>query len=261
MRRRVRDSSPSLPHRIRMPSVDARITLNVTGSVMTSLRLTAVLLSLWASAAPLRAELMLDDFDDPALTTSPEMENVFVITPNVGGLNAERQIRIATAAANPVARFGADTITESNLVAQLSGVNPTDTGGALMAFQFNYDFAPTDVSQSGANDSILLDFRGRSTPPASCRSWGCWSGITRTAEKVISLRYRIFLPSRVRTRRVFRSHRSLSAAALLDCLTLRRCGGCILTSFSCIRPRTLSGPRKLSGFDLEAYPSRLRRRC
>lgn len=119
----------------------------------------AVLLGLAAAATPLRAELVLDDFDDLAETISPAMENVFVSTANVGAFNADRRLRIAAAAANPEATFDTDATSASVMTADLSALNTTSVGGPALAFQFKYAFAPTDISQGGLNDAIILDFR------------------------------------------------------------------------------------------------------
>jgi hypothetical protein len=98
--------------------------------------------------------IIIDDFDDPANTVSPAMDNIFVTTPNVGRLDAERQIRLASFAADPDARM---TIGDSSLRVEFNAMNPRPgslfepQGGA----QFNYEFAPQNFTSGNA---FLLDF-------------------------------------------------------------------------------------------------------
>ena len=103
-----------------------------------------------------RAEIVLDDFDDVAQVIAPTMNNQFVINQDVGLLHAERRIRIATAAAIPIASFDANFTSSSVLTANVDHLDPHPVPGPLFAFQFNYEFSPTDMS---ADDAILFDFR------------------------------------------------------------------------------------------------------
>ena len=120
--------------------------------------LVILLLSTSFTTAQLHAEFILDDFDDSAEAVSPEMENEFVTTQNVGELNAVRNIRIAALGTDPVGRFDTDVNEDGVMTARLDELNRTDTNTPLLAFQFNYDIAPTDISEAGKNNAILFDF-------------------------------------------------------------------------------------------------------
>jgi len=87
------------------------------------------------------------------------MENVPVVTNGVGVLNATRTIEIAGAGVDPVARFDTNISSPSTMQADLTELNRTDLLTPLLAFQFNYEFTATDVSQGAINDAILFDFR------------------------------------------------------------------------------------------------------
>ncbi len=121
-------------------------------------------LSFWTlafgfSAHPVYAEFILDDFDDSAEVVSPEMENVPFVSSDVGTLNATRTIEIAGAGVDPTARLDTNISSLSAMWAELTELNRTDQLTPLLAFQFNYEFTPTDVSQGGVNDAIFFDFR------------------------------------------------------------------------------------------------------
>ena len=76
----------------------------------------------------LRAEFILDDFDDPAQVVSPEMEGVPVDTENVGALGAKRGISIFDVFTNPQARADVNISNPSQLTAS---VQPQDPLGPL----------------------------------------------------------------------------------------------------------------------------------
>ena len=109
-------------------------------------------------APQVRAGFVLDDFDDPAEVASPEMENEFVTTDDVGRLSAVRNIGITSSRTDPNALLDSGTTKQSVLTAALRGHSPTATPAHIMSFQFNYEFAPTDVSENGSNTAILLEF-------------------------------------------------------------------------------------------------------
>ena len=121
------------------------------------------LTSVLVGGSSLRAELILDDFDDAVVTTSPAMLGASVFTANVGALGATRSFRVASTASRAmpsIARLDADIAAPSAMTAYLATLGLEFTGGfPLFAFQFNYEFPAHDVSEGGLNDAILFDFR------------------------------------------------------------------------------------------------------
>jgi hypothetical protein len=111
----------------------------------------------------LQAELILDDFDDPAEAVSPDMLEESIVTANVGDLNASRSFRIAATSGPPtppIASLDSAVANPSALTAQLIDPGSNLTGAnPIFAFQFNYEFSPTDISQAGMNNAIVFDLR------------------------------------------------------------------------------------------------------
>lgn len=131
----------------------------------------SVLVGTQAAVPVLRAELILDDFDDPVEVVTPEMLGDSVITEGVGMLNANRTFRIAAStvpATPPLSSLDSGVTSPSLLTAHLLDPGARINGSApLFAFQFDYKINPTDVTQGGVNDSILFDFaviQGNSGP-------------------------------------------------------------------------------------------------
>jgi len=108
------------------------------------------------------AQFILDDFDDVAETASPEMLRDTISTNGVGYLSATRELRIASSTSGvraSIASLDIGVTVPGALTANLREVGSTVRGNSpLFAFQFNYIFSPTDVSQGGTNDAILFDF-------------------------------------------------------------------------------------------------------
>ena len=119
----------------------------------------AAVLLVVCSAASLSAELILDDFDDAASTTSPAMVNTYVDTTNVGDFNATRSIRIFGGQADPVGRIDVDQAGSSAYVASLGELNPRSGQTPIVSVQSRYVFSVADATEGGRNDSILFDFR------------------------------------------------------------------------------------------------------
>ncbi|HEX5471034.1 MAG TPA: hypothetical protein VFW73_04065, partial [Lacipirellulaceae bacterium] len=65
---------------------------------------TSMLAALFVSFVPLvaPAEIIIDDFDDPAEIMLPAMENQAVTTTGVGMLNAERWIEVGALDTDPI---------------------------------------------------------------------------------------------------------------------------------------------------------------
>jgi hypothetical protein len=116
-----------------------------------------------AVAQSLRAEIILDDFDDPAEVISPEMEGDFVVTNNVGPLNATRTFLIF-GQSDPVAQLDSNLTTPSRLTGALIDFAQPNSTGALMRFGFSYQFSePVDLTEQGLNNAFLLDFSSLET--------------------------------------------------------------------------------------------------
>ena len=96
---------------------------------------------------------LIDDFDDPASVVSPAMENVFVRTENVGPLDALREIRLASIAANADATLTiGDGVMRAD-VGSLHAINPDIE--PHFAAQMWYTFEPADFSSGNA---FMFDF-------------------------------------------------------------------------------------------------------
>ena len=127
----------------------------------------AIAFALLGRGALLHAELILDDFDDPAEVVSPAMLDQFVQTPGVGDLNARRSIRIFGSRADPVGRIDIDAQGSSALVAALDELNSHNSPlSTIVSVQARYEFwtlgiplSGQDVSESGRNNAIVFDFR------------------------------------------------------------------------------------------------------
>ena len=125
-----------------------------------------LLVAILASFEPLRAELIIDDFNDAAEVVTPAMINDFVVTPGVGDLNARRSIRIFGSRAEPTGRIDVNAGGSSAFVAELGSLNPTGAGLKIVSVQSQYDFtlpgrplSYVDVTEGGANNAFFLDFR------------------------------------------------------------------------------------------------------
>jgi hypothetical protein len=108
------------------------------------------------------ADIIIDDFDDPASVIAPEMENAFITTLDVGPLNATRRVRIGAAAADPDARID---IGSTVFHAQVGDLHPTNPPvRPSVAAQLFYTFEPTDLTSGNA---FFVDFRSvsGSVPP------------------------------------------------------------------------------------------------
>ena len=115
------------------------------------MRSVCLLLCLVSSAS---ADIIIDDFDDPAHTVSPAMDNVFVPTEHVGPLDAFREIRLASFAANPDATID---IVDGKFRSQVGDLHATGNGfRPQFASQIFYEFEPTDFTVHG--DAFLFDF-------------------------------------------------------------------------------------------------------
>lgn len=129
---------------------------------------TASLIAAFLTTAPLEAEIVLDDFTQPSSTSSPAQLSEVVESTDIGPLLATRELRIAATASGERSPRATLDIAGGVMQADLDFRGATMAGNpALFAFQFNYAFTPTDVSEGGMNDAILIDFnftRGNQSP-------------------------------------------------------------------------------------------------
>jgi hypothetical protein len=116
---------------------------------------------------PAFAEIVLDDFDDPAEVVTPLMEGEFVVTEDVGDLSARRTF-LVFGEAPPVAQLDSNLSNPSHLTCQLTDFDAPNSLGALMRFGFSYRFdTRQDLTEGGQNNAIVLDvtsFSGPTTP-------------------------------------------------------------------------------------------------
>ena len=124
--------------------------------------------------APLaaRAEFILDDFDDPAMVTSPESDQ-YVVTTKVGPLNATRQIRIFWSQGDADGQLDANISWPSVLTGQVSRLNPRNQfSSPIVSLQFEYVFDSTDFTEDGINNATLFDFHRLESeiPPSQFRT-------------------------------------------------------------------------------------------
>lgn len=106
-----------------------------------------------------RAEFIVDDFDDSVIAKSPESDE-FATTPNVGPLDATRQVRIAWLQGEPDGQLDSNISNPSALTGIVSRLNPRNQfSRPIVSLQFEYAFSPVDFTQGGVNDTLYLDFR------------------------------------------------------------------------------------------------------
>lgn len=108
--------------------------------------------------ATVRAEFILDDFDDPAQVVSPGMFDEFVTTTNVGPLQAIRNMRISGARGNPDGLLDSNISSASVLTGQITNLNPGASNTTRVGVQSTYDFPSTDFTEGGKNNALIFDF-------------------------------------------------------------------------------------------------------
>ena len=99
------------------------------------------------------ADIIIDDFDDPAHSVSPAMDNVFVPTEHVGPLDAFREIRLSSFGADPDATM---QIAGGQMRATVGDLHGTGNLRPQFGAQLYYEFEPTDFSSGNA---FLFDFK------------------------------------------------------------------------------------------------------
>ncbi len=113
--------------------------------------------------APANAEIIVDDFTQPAEVTEIStgvgtMSFKPVITEHVGELDATREIYFTASLTNPVWSFDSALSTPSMLSAELQGHTRTGSNSAIITFVSSYTFSPIDLTENGANNAFLIDF-------------------------------------------------------------------------------------------------------
>src|SRR5687768_12019384 len=124
----------------------------------------------------LRAEIILDDFNDSAEVISPEMEEQIVTSMAIGDLFATRRIRIAAGQTDVTGSLDANHSTASALTALVRGHVPTPNASQpLFSYQFNYEFPVSDISENGRNNALVFEFLSTSgTESPLLLQFGLW---------------------------------------------------------------------------------------
>jgi hypothetical protein len=102
--------------------------------------------------ASVDAEIILDDFSDPAEIRSPGGLDQ-VITQGVGDLGATRELRFRQV--GPGDRISRADV---GLTAPGEYTADVDNAGDILFVQLEYAFEPTDFTQGGRNNAIFVDF-------------------------------------------------------------------------------------------------------
>jgi hypothetical protein len=104
------------------------------------------------------AEIILDDFDQSVLSTSPPSDE-WAVTQDVGQLHATRQVQIAALAGLPDGQIDSNITRASALSASISHLNPQYSGDRpIVSVEFEYSFDTVDITEGGINDALFLDF-------------------------------------------------------------------------------------------------------
>jgi hypothetical protein len=110
------------------------------------------------SSTPIGAEIVIDDFDDPAQIVVPGMQGQFVETENVGDFGALRIMRIFALQGNPSGYLDSGISTPSILTSQITRLGPIPFGETLASVQTDYEFQSVDFSQRGLNNAFFFEF-------------------------------------------------------------------------------------------------------
>lgn len=125
-------------------------------------------------ASPARAELILDDFDDPAEVSeiSRGSNSLATVTERIGHLNATRRMSIFASRTTPKASFSSDVSGSSTLYATLNTHDAEPGGQTVISYTASYDFSPMDLTEGGRNDALIFDFTSHhgSQPPTFFRA-------------------------------------------------------------------------------------------
>lgn len=113
-------------------------------------------------AAPVaRAEIILDEFEEPLQLVLPDNANAtYLMQSEIGPLKAERWSDVvATSGARPSGFVEAALFEPSALTIRIDRLNPHPLGGfPAVGINLLYYFNEMDITQGGANDSFVLEF-------------------------------------------------------------------------------------------------------
>lgn len=128
---------------------------------MRRLQFAVMALCLTVSATPLSAELILDDFDDPAAVVNPSGGGSYspVVTEHVGGLDSTRSMSVTAILTEPDFLFASRGNGTSELTVKLNGhrtVRPPQT--TTISFTTSYTYSAIDITEVGVNNALLFDF-------------------------------------------------------------------------------------------------------
>ena len=97
-------------------------------------------------------DIIIDDFDIPALIQSPGGPET-VITNGVGDLNATRELDLRLSGPGvPIARADSGVSHPGQYTVDV------DDAAFILFVDAKYDFAPADLTESGANNAIFVEF-------------------------------------------------------------------------------------------------------
>jgi hypothetical protein len=108
-----------------------------------------------------RAEIVVDDFDEPdqVFEVSNGFEQHPVTTEHIGDLDASRKLLVTASQTIPDGwSFDTGVHATSTLSAAIHGHSRTSTNSAVITFPVSYTFLPVDMTENGANTTLLFDF-------------------------------------------------------------------------------------------------------
>lgn len=118
------------------------------------------------------AEIVLDDFDESFELLLPrDISSGFNLSQTgVGPLGAKRLTQVTAIYAQPTGKLDANITQVSALTFTVEQLNRTYTDGPGVSANLVYRVNPTDITQAGANDRVLIDFRSlrSAVPLAGC---------------------------------------------------------------------------------------------
>lgn len=120
-------------------------------------RILAIVVSITLNCS-VRADIVIDEFDDPDEVLLPQMNLDYARTENVGSQMAERAIGFVAFDTDPMGHFASDRNGSSSLVGVIESIVPRWSGDRTVHLQFWYDFDSIDATEAGRNNAFLLDF-------------------------------------------------------------------------------------------------------
>jgi len=116
--------------------------------------------------------IILDDFNEPFELLLPrDLSSGFNLSQTgVGPLNAKRLTQVIAILAQPTGKLDANITQASALTFTVEQLNRTYTDGPGVSANLIYRVNPTDITQAGVNDRVLVDFSSlrSAVPLAGC---------------------------------------------------------------------------------------------